>query len=90
MCSGETFVMGLVSGQVAGNGGTREILPVHGNIQLWHMKGQRYLCLYVRFVSRSFNTPSLDSKMIYLSRKIFSDETMKKVNWVTIMFCECH
>ena len=42
------------------------------------------------FVSRSFNTPSLDSKMIYLSRKNFCDETMNKVNWVTKMFCEWH
>ena len=42
------------------------------------------------FVSRSFNIPVLDSKMIYLSWKNFSDETMKKVNWVTKMFCGWH
>ena len=31
--------MGLVSSQVAGNGGAGGILSVHGNSQLQHMKG---------------------------------------------------
>ena len=48
-----------------------------------------YLCfLYFVISSRSYNEPLCEEELESLGHKKFSDETMKKVRWVTKMYRE--